>query len=255
VSERKRTLILVRHGESTWNLENRFTGWHDVPLTEKGEAEARDAGRLLREARVIPDVVHTSVLLRAIQTAEALLAEMELAWLPVKRSWRLNERHYGALQGLNKRETADQYGEEQVKLWRRSYSVRPPEMSADDERHARFDPRYKDLPDELIPATESLADVLARVLPYWYDALVPDLAAGAATLVVAHGNSLRALVKHLEQLSEREVVELNLPTGIPRVYELDAHWQPASARYLGDPAQVAARAEAVARQASRQGGG
>ncbi len=246
-------LVLVRHGESTWNLENRFTGWHDVPLSETGRQEAREAGVLLREAGIEPQVLHTSVLLRAIQTAEILLEEMGLAWLPVRRSWRLNERHYGALQGLNKRETSERFGEEQVKLWRRSYSVRPPAVAPDDQRHPAQDARYRDIPSELLPATECLADVLERVLPYWYDSLVPELAAGRCTLVVAHGNSLRALVKHLEGLSEAGVVELNLPTGIPRLLELGPDWHATAARYLGDPQKVAARVAAVTRQASPKG--
>ncbi len=243
-------LVLVRHGESTWNLENRFTGWHDVPLSDAGRREAREGGQLLREAGIQPDVLHTSVLLRAIQSAEILLDEMRLAWLPVRRSWRLNERHYGALQGLNKKETSARFGEDQVKLWRRSYSVRPPPLDPDDHRHPGHDSRYREVPPELLPATEALADVLARVLPYWYDSLVPELAAGRCTLVVAHGNSLRALIKHLEGLSEDEVVELNLPTGIPRVLELGSNWRATAARYLGDAREVAARIAAVSGQAS-----
>ena len=244
------TLILLRHGESTWNLENLFTGWTDVPLSDRGVVEAIEAGRLMREAGLRPGVVHESLLLRAIQTTQLALAEMELSWLPVKRSWRLNERHYGALQGLNKQQTADRYGEEQVKVWRRSYDVRPPELDSRDERHPSHDPRYASLPPELLPATECLKDVVERMLPYWYDAIVPDLRLLPCVLVSAHGNSLRALVKHLDRLGDEEVVELNIPTGVPRVYELDGDLRPLSWRYLGDPDEVERRAAAVKAQAS-----
>jgi 2,3-bisphosphoglycerate-dependent phosphoglycerate mutase len=244
------TLVLLRHGESTWNLENLFTGWTDVPLTERGVREAVEAGRLIREAGLRPGVVHESVLLRAIQTTQRALAEMEMSWVPVKRSWRLNERHYGALQGLNKQQTADQYGEAKVKLWRRSYDVRPPELDPSDQRHPSHDPRYAGLPPELLPSAESLKDVVERMLPYWYDAIVPDLLIHPCVLVSAHGNSLRALVKHLDRLSDQEVVELNIPTGVPRVYELDAAFRPTSRRYLGDPGEVERRAAAVKAQAS-----
>jgi 2,3-bisphosphoglycerate-dependent phosphoglycerate mutase len=244
------TLVLLRHGQSTWNLENLFTGWHDVQLTEQGQGEAREAGRLLRSEKLAPDVLHTSVLVRAIQTAELALAEMGRSWLPVERSWRLNERHYGALQGLNKAQTAERYGEQQVKLWRRSYDVRPPDLEPGDERHPRNDARYADLPPELLPAAECLADVVERMLPYWYDAIVPQLRRGQVPFVVAHGNSLRALVKHLDGLSEQEVVDLNIPTGIPLVYELDRDLRRVRSRYLGDVEDVRRRAEAVARQAS-----
>jgi 2,3-bisphosphoglycerate-dependent phosphoglycerate mutase len=244
------TLVLLRHGESTWNLANRFTGWHDVPLTERGEQEAREAATLMRDARVRPEVVHTSVLLRAIQTANITLEAMDRAWLPVRRSWRLNERHYGALQGLNKSETTERYGEEQVLLWRRSYATPPPPLDLDDQRHPRHDPRYADLAPEVLPSAESLKDVHARMLPYWQDAIVPDLRAGRVVLVAAHGNSLRALAMHLESLTEDEVVALNLPTGTPRVYELGPDLRPTSRRELGDPGVVRAKAEAVARQAS-----
>jgi 2,3-bisphosphoglycerate-dependent phosphoglycerate mutase len=244
------TLVLLRHGESTWNLENLFTGWTDVPLSERGVREASEAGRLMKEAGLRPSVVHESVLLRAIQTTQLALAEMELSWVPVKRSWRLNERHYGALQGLNKRQTADQYGEEKVMVWRRSYDVRPPDLPRDDERHPSHDPRYATLPQELLPSTECLKDVVERMLPYWYDAIVPDLLLHPCVLVSAHGNSLRALVKHLDGLSDEEVVELNIPTGVPRVYELEADFRPASWRYLGDADEVERRAAAVREQAS-----
>jgi 2,3-bisphosphoglycerate-dependent phosphoglycerate mutase len=245
-----RSLVLLRHGQSTWNLENLFTGWHDVPLTEQGREESIAAGRLLQTEGVRLDVLHTSLLVRATETAELALREAALSWLPVHRSWRLNERHYGALQGLNKAETAAKYGEDQVKIWRRSYDVPPPPLAPDDERHPRHDVRYADLPPELLPATECLKDVVERMLPYWYDAIVPDLRRGLVPFVVAHGNSLRALVKHLDGISDEAIPELNIPTGIPLVYELDPDLRPRSSRYLGDPADAQARAEAVARQAS-----
>jgi 2,3-bisphosphoglycerate-dependent phosphoglycerate mutase len=244
------TLVLLRHGQSTWNLENLFTGWTDVPLSERGVKEAVEAGRLMREAGLRPSVVHESLLLRSIQTTQLALAEMEMSWVPVKRTWRLNERHYGALQGLNKKQTSDRYGEDKVKLWRRSYDVRPPELDPKDERHPSHDPRYAGMPPELLPSTECLKDVVERMLPYWYDAIVPDLLIRSCVLVSAHGNSLRALVKHLDGLSESEVVELNIPTGVPRVYELDAAFHPTSWRYLGDPEEVERRAAAVKAQAS-----
>jgi 2,3-bisphosphoglycerate-dependent phosphoglycerate mutase len=242
-------LVLLRHGESTWNLENRFTGWTDVDLTPKGEEEARESGRLMAKEGFDFGIVHTSVLLRAIRTADLALSEMNLSWLPVTRHWRLNERHYGALQGLNKKETADIHGAEQVKIWRRSYDVPPVAVKPDDPRHPRHDPRYRELPPDLLPATECLKDVVERMLPYWYDRIVPDLMAGRKPLVVAHGNSLRALVKHLDRLSDAEVVDLNIPTGVPLVYELDANMAKVSSRYLGDSAAIAEAAEAVARQA------
>jgi len=241
-------LILLRHGESTWNLENLFTGWTDVPLSERGIKEAIEAGRWMREAGLRPEVVHESVLLRAIQTTQLALREMDMSWVPVKRTWRLNERHYGALQGLNKQQTAQQYGEDRVKVWRRSYDVRPPELDLSDERHPSHDPRYAGMPPELLPSTECLKDVVERMLPYWYDAIVPDLVVHSCVLVSAHGNSLRALVKHLDGLSDDEVVELNIPTGVPRVYELDASFRPTSWRYLGDPDDVERRAAAVKAQ-------
>ena len=243
------TLILLRHGESTWNQSGLFTGWEDVPLSERGVAEAHEAGRLMLEAGLEPEVVHTSLLVRAIQSAEIALAEMGRTWLPVRRSWRLNERHYGALQGLNKKETAEKYGDDQVKVWRRSYATPPPALEAGDPRHPANDPRYADLPPEVLPATESLALVVDRMLPYWQDAIVPDLRAGRTVLVAAHGNSLRALVKHLDGIADSDIVELNLPTGVPRVYELDQQLRPVKAEYIGDPAEIAAKAEAVARQA------
>lgn len=243
------TLILLRHGQSTWNLENRFTGWTDVGLTPKGEDEARDAGRLLAEEGLKPDVVHTSVLKRAIDTADITLEEAGWTDLPTKRSWRLNERHYGALQELDKKKTAEEYGKEQVMAWRRSYDVRPPALDRGDPRHPVHDPLYADLDPDELPATECLADVVGRMLPYWFEEIVPDLVAGKTPLVVAHGNSLRALVMYLDGLSKDEVVKLNIPTGIPLVYELDEDLKPISKRYLGDEAAALAAAEEVARQA------
>ncbi|MGA7097555.1 MAG: 2,3-diphosphoglycerate-dependent phosphoglycerate mutase [Acidimicrobiia bacterium] len=245
----KYTLVLLRHGESSWNLENLFTGWTDVGLTDRGEAEAREAGQLIKQEGLEPDVLHTSVLVRAIKTAELALAEMGLEYLPVKRSWRLNERHYGALQGLNKKETADEHGAEQVLLWRRSYDVRPPALTLEDERHPRHDPRYQRLAPDVVPATECLEDVVERMLPYWHDSIVPDLREGHVPLVVAHGNSLRALVKHLDRISDEDIIELNIPTGVPLVYQLDEDLVPVESRYLGDAEAAKAAAEAVARQA------
>ncbi len=245
-------LILVRHGQSTWNLENRFTGWTDVDLTEQGRAEAARAGVQLREAGFAVDVAFTSVLKRAIRTLWIMLDGMDRMWLPVERSWRLNERHYGALQGLDKAETTARHGAEQVKVWRRSYDIPPPPLEEADERHPRHDARYAGLDPALLPATESLKDTLARVLPIWEDRLAPALRAGRNVLVVAHGNSLRAMVKMLEELGEDEIVELNIPTGVPRVYELDEHLRPLANAYLGDADAVAAAADAVRRQA---GGG
>lgn len=242
--------MLLRHGQSAWNLENRFTGWVDVPLSEAGREEAREAGRLIREAGLEPGILHTSLLVRAIQTADVCLAELGRSWLPVRRSWRLNERHYGALQGLNKAETAAKHGEQQVKLWRRSYDVPPPPLEPGQIGDARQDPRYGRLAPDLLPATECLKDVVARMLPHWYDSIVADLRAGLTPLVVAHGNSLRALVKHLDGISDEEIPELNIPTGVPRLYQLDRDLHVVEAGYLGDPEEIAARAEAVARQAS-----
>jgi len=247
-------LVLLRHGQSTWNLENLFTGWHDVPLSELGAVEAKEAGRLMRAAGLAPSVVHTSLLVRAIQTADLALAEMERTWIPVRRSWRLNERHYGALQGLNKKETAERYGEEKVKVWRRSYDVRPPALELSDERHPAHDPRYAGMPPELLPSAECLKDVVERMLPYWYDAIVPDLLSEPCVLVSAHGNSLRALVKHLDALTDQQVVDLDIPTGVPRVYELDGDFRPRSSKYLGDPDEVERRAAAVRDQAAGSAG-
>jgi 2,3-bisphosphoglycerate-dependent phosphoglycerate mutase len=247
------TLILLRHGESTWNLENRFTGWTDVPLSARGIEEAVGSGRAMVDEGLLPDVAHTSVLQRAISTLYLGLKELDRLWIPVYRHWRLNERHYGALQGLDKAETAAQHGADQVQIWRRSYDVPPPPLALDDPRHPAGDPRYRDLAPDQIPATESLKDVVARMLPYWHDRIVPDLRRGLAPLVVAHGNSLRALVKHLDGISDEEIPSLNIPTGVPLVYTLDHELRPVESRYLGDPDAVAAKAQAVADQARPRG--
>lgn len=241
-------LVLVRHGQSIWNLENRFTGWTDVGLTEQGVAEAHEAGRLLREDGYTFDVAYTSVLRRAIKTLWIVLEEMGLEWIPVYRAWQLNERHYGALQGLNKAEMAAKFGEGQVHIWRRSYDVPPPVLEMDDERHPRFDPRYAGLKPEEVPATESLKITLERVLPYWHSTLAPAIKSGQRVLVAAHGNSLRAMVKYLDNISEEEIPGLNIPTGVPLVYELDADLRPIESYYLGDPEAVAKAAAAVAAQ-------
>lgn len=242
-------LVLLRHGESVWNAAGLFTGWVDVGLSGQGLDEARRAGALLAEAGLRPDVVHTSVLTRAIQTANAALEEAGLSWLPVSRSWRLNERHYGALQGKNKVQTRAEFGDEQFMLWRRSYDVPPPPLADGEPLSQAGDPRYSRLPDELLPRTECLADVVRRLLPYWYDAIVPDLAAGRTVLVVAHGNSLRAMVKHLDGIGDQEIAELNIPTGIPLGYSLDERFRPVTpgGRYL-DPGAAAVAAEAVRAQ-------
>lgn len=245
-------LVLVRHGQSAWNLENRFTGWTDVDLTEQGLAEARAGGELLRAGGYQFDMAYTSVLKRAIKTLWIIQETMGLEWLPVVRAWQLNERHYGALQGLNKAETAEKFGEAQVKAWRRSYDVPPPALTLGDERHPRFDRRYAGLRPEELPATESLKITLERVLPYWHSQLAPAIQSGQRLLIAAHGNSLRALVKYLDNLSEQEIIELNIPTGIPLVYELDASLKPLTHYYLGDPAAVAKAAEAVANQAKKK---
>ena len=243
-------LVLLRHGESTWNLENRFTGWTDVDLTHKGMAEAVQAGELMAEEGLVFDVVHTSLQLRAIKTVDLTLEAMGLHWIPVKRHWRLNERHYGALQGLDKKETAERHGKEQVHVWRRSYDTPPPPLDWADERHPRHDPRYASLAPEQLPATECLKDVVDRMLPYWYDAIVPDLRDGKRILIGAHGNSLRALVKHLDGIADEVIPGLNIPTGIPLVYELDDDLRPIGpGRYLGDEEAARKAAEAVAKQA------
>ncbi|MGD9702007.1 MAG: 2,3-diphosphoglycerate-dependent phosphoglycerate mutase [Acidimicrobiia bacterium] len=243
------TLVIVRHGESTWNQQNLFTGWHDVPLTDRGRTEATAAGDTMRDAGLWFDVGHTSLLVRAVATANLTLDALGQPWLPIQRSWRLNERHYGALQGLDKLATTERHGAEQTKVWRRSYDVPPPPVDVTDPEHPRADPRYRRLPPDVLPATECLKDVVARVLPYWHDAIVPQLRAGMNVIVVAHGNSLRALVKHLEGISDAAIPELNIPTGAPRRYEFDDELRPTSAEYLGDPAAVAAAAAAVAAQA------
>jgi 2,3-bisphosphoglycerate-dependent phosphoglycerate mutase len=243
------TLVTLRHGQSTWNLENLFTGWRDVPLTAEGEAEAVAAGKAMREAGLRFDTSHTSVLVRAVRTQNVALAEMGLEWLPVQRHWRLNERHYGALQGLDKKQTADRHGAEQVKLWRRSYDVPPPPVDVSSPEHPANDRRYRRLPPEVLPASECLADVVARVLPYWQDVIAAQLLDGLDVLVTAHGNSLRALLMHLEGVSRDEIPEVNIPTGVPRRYQFDDRLDVVSAEYLGDPADVAAKAAAVAAQA------
>ena len=242
-------LVLLRHGESEWNAKNLFTGWVDVDLTANGEAEARRGGELLKARGVLPDVLHTSVLRRAIRTANITLDVADRHWLPVRRSWRLNERHYGALQGKDKKQTLAEFGEEQFMLWRRSYDTPPPPIDPGDEFAQTGDPRYADLPPELLPATECLKDVLGRFLPYWYDAIVPDLRLGRTVVVVAHGNSLRALVKHLDGISDDAIAGLNIPTGVPLLYELDDALRPVAAggEYL-DPDAAAAAIEAVKNQ-------
>jgi 2,3-bisphosphoglycerate-dependent phosphoglycerate mutase len=248
------TLVLLRHGESVWNEQNLFTGWQDVELSERGRGEAVESGRLLgAEDGIDLRVLHTSVLVRAIRTAELALAEAGRSWLPVRRSWRLNERHYGDLTGQNKRQVADEHGADQLRTWRRSYDVPPPPLAAGDARSTDDDPRYRDVPRELLPSTECLRDVVARVLPWFDDAIAPDLTAeaarGGAVLVVAHGNSLRALRMHLEKLTADEVVDVEIPTGIPFVYDLDDDRSVRSSRYLGDPEAAAKAADSVARQA------
>jgi 2,3-bisphosphoglycerate-dependent phosphoglycerate mutase len=244
------TVVLLRHGESQWNLENRFTGWTDVDLTPKGVGEANEAARLLREGGYSFDLAFTSVLKRAIRTLWIVLDGMDLMWIPVRGSWRLNERHYGALQGLNKAETTEKFGEAQVKVWRRSYSTPPPALTPDDARYPGHDPRYQGLSQHELPVTESLKETVARFLPYWHDVIAPEIKAGKRVVIAAHGNSLRALVKYLDNVSEEEIVELNIPTGVPLVYELDAELRPQKHYYLGDPEAVKRAAEAVAKQAA-----
>jgi 2,3-bisphosphoglycerate-dependent phosphoglycerate mutase len=242
-------LVLLRHGESTWNKENRFTGWTDVDLSEKGREEAREAGRLMSAEKYEFDVAYTSVLKRAIRTLWVSLDELDMMWIPVHRSWRLNERHYGGLQGLNKAETAAKYGEEQVKIWRRSYDTPPPPLTYEDPRHPSHDRRYAGLKRGEIPLTESLKETVARFLPYWYEVIAPEIKAGKRVLIVAHGNSLRALVKYLENITDDEIVNLNIPTGIPLVYSLNEDLKPLTKYYLGDAAVAEAKAAAVANQA------
>jgi 2,3-bisphosphoglycerate-dependent phosphoglycerate mutase len=241
-------LVLLRHGQSIWNLENLFTGWIDVDLSAQGLVEAREAGQLLRAEGIAFDVAFTSVLKRAIRTLWITLDEMDLMWLPVERSWRLNERHYGALQGLDKAQTVAKHGADQVKVWRRSYDIPPPPLDSSDVQHPRFDRRYANVAAADLPSSESLKDTLARVLPYWNARIAPELVAGSNVLVAAHGNSLRALVKMLDRISDEAIVELNIPTGVPLLYELDSKLKPVASRYLGDAEAIKARAEAVARQ-------
>jgi len=245
-------LVLVRHGQSTWNVGNLFTGWTDVDLSEQGRQEARQAGRELLRENLNVDIAFTSVLKRAIRTLWFILDETDRMWTPVEGSWRLNERHYGALQGLNKSQTVDQHGEAQVKIWRRSYDIPPPPLALDDPRHPRHDVRYRDVDPALLPATESLKDTLARVLPFWQTRIAPELRAGRNVMVVAHGNSLRAMVKMLDNVAESTIVELNIPTGVPLLYELDTQLGPISNRYLGDADAIRAAAEAVKHQAQKR---
>jgi 2,3-bisphosphoglycerate-dependent phosphoglycerate mutase len=241
-------LVLLRHGESTWNKENRFTGWTDVDLTEKGYEEARESGRLLREGGYVFDIAYTSMLKRAIRTLWIVLDEMDLMWLPVEKSWRLNERHYGALQGLNKADTVAKHGEAQTKIWRRSFDIPPPPLDPSDDRHPSHDPRYASLPPGDVPSTEALKHTIDRFLPYWEGTIAPAIRQGQRVLITAHGNSLRALVKYLDHVSDTDIVELNIPTGIPLVYELDADLKPLKNYYLGDPEAAAKAAAAVANQ-------
>lgn len=245
-------VVLVRHGESDWNKENRFTGWTDVDLSAKGRQEAQEAGAVLKSGSYMFDVAYTSVLKRAIRTLWIVLDEMDLMWIPVHRSWRLNERHYGALQGLNKAETAAKFGEAQVKIWRRSYDIRPPELTREDERFPGRDPRYRGLGKDELPLTECLKDTVARFLPHWHETIAPAIQAGQKVLIAAHGNSLRALVKYLDNISESGIVELNIPTGMPLVYELDEKLKPINRYYLGDPEKVKAAMEAVAAQGKKK---
>jgi 2,3-bisphosphoglycerate-dependent phosphoglycerate mutase len=246
-------IVLLRHGESVWNKENRFTGWTDVGLSERGLEEARRAGQLLKDGGHVFDVAYTSVLKRAIKTLWVALEEMDLMWIPVHNSWRLNERHYGALQGLNKAETAAKFGEAQVKIWRRSYDTPPPALAPDDPRHPSNDPRYRALAQSELPLTECLEDTVARFLPYWHETIAPAVRSGRRVVIAAHGNSLRALVKYLDEIDEREIVELNIPTGVPLVYELDDALKPLRHYYLGDAAAVEAAMKAVANQGKAKG--
>ena len=241
-------LVLLRHGESTWNKENRFTGWTDVELSDKGKEEAKKAGELLKREGFIFDIAYTSVLKRAIRTLWTVLDEMDLMWIPVIRNWRLNERHYGALQGLNKAETAKKYGDDQVKIWRRSYDIQPPALEKTDDRYPGKDPRYSELDEKDLPLTECLKDTVDRFVPYWENVIAPTVKSAQRVIIAAHGNSLRALVKYLDNIPEKEIVELNIPTGIPLVYELDENLKPIKNYYLGDPEEIAKAAQAVANQ-------
>lgn len=241
-------LVLIRHGESQWNKENKFTGWTDVDLSEKGVEEAKEGGKVLKEEGFIFDVAYTSVLKRAIKTLNNVLEEMDLLWIPVYKSWRLNERHYGALQGLNKAETAKKHGEEQVKIWRRSYDVRPPVLELDDERHPALDPKYSTLDTKMLPGAECLKDTVERFLPFWNDTIAPSIKEGKRVIIAAHGNSLRALVKYLDNMSDEEIISLNIPTGTPLVYELDENLNPIKKYYLGDQEKIKKAMESVANQ-------
>jgi len=245
-------VVLLRHGESDWNKENRFTGWTDVDLSEKGIAEAKEGARVLRGQGYTFDVAYTSVLKRAIRTLWIVMDDMDLMWIPVYRSWRLNERHYGALQGLNKAETAGKFGEQQVKIWRRSYDIRPPALEKSDPRYPGNDPRYHDLSEQELPLTECLKDTVARFLPYWHETIAPAVKSGQRVLISAHGNSLRALVKYLDNIPDEDIVGLNIPTGMPLVYELDESLRPLKSHYLGDPEQVKKAMEAVAAQGKKR---
>jgi 2,3-bisphosphoglycerate-dependent phosphoglycerate mutase len=245
-------LVLLRHGESTWNKENRFTGWTDVDLSDKGRIEAKEGGQALKEGGYVFDVAFTSVLKRAIRTLWIALDELDLMWIPVHHSWRLNERHYGALQGLNKAETAAKFGEDQVKIWRRSYDIPPPELTADDPRFPGADPRYAGLSKAELPLTECLKDTVARFLPHWHETIAPAIRSGKRVIIAAHGNSLRALVKYLDNVSDQDIVGLNIPTGVPLVYELDDALKPLKSYYLGDPEKVKAAMEAVAAQGRKK---
>lgn len=246
------TIVFLRHGQSTWNLENRFTGWTDVDLSEEGRREALEGARLLQAEGFDFDLCYTSYLRRAVKTLDLVLDAMDLMWLPVLKSWRLNERHYGALQGLNKAETAAKYGDEQVFVWRRSYDTPPPALEPGDPRHPGLERRYAGIPAGELPLCESLKDTVARVMPFWHDELAPAIRTGRRILVAAHGNSLRAIVKYLDQISDQDIAQLNIPTGVPLVYTLDAELRPLGSRYLGDAAEVEARAKAVAQQAARK---
>jgi 2,3-bisphosphoglycerate-dependent phosphoglycerate mutase len=245
---KKHTLVLLRHGESQWNLENRFTGWTDVDLTDKGIREAKSSGKILKEGGFNFNLVYTSVLKRAIRTMDICLSKMGLSNIPIEYNWRLNERHYGALQGLNKADTAQKYGDEQVLIWRRSYSAPPPPLEINDERHPRFDDRYSDLTENELPASECLKDTVERFLPYWHETIAPSIQSGEKVLIVAHGNSLRALVKYLDNISDEEIVGLNIPTGVPLVYELDEQLNPIKHYYLGDKEEIAKKSAAVEAQ-------